>query len=230
MKRILATLTLIALTIGGVVACRKPAPLPDEAADVYKKRLSLIYAGKAAVGAKTHSNATNVLVGASRLSSAKARVFYELNTKYATSVEIIATRIKDGFDKEVITAIDQAIKDVETFEEREVFRLQGEMQTNFYIITGGMKTTLATLKATRLGQKTPSVRSRAIAAKRSIDRQIEDPNNPKWVFDLVNTIILGYSEAEALTDLATVDEAYAAITAKCRETRDLNAQRIAALP
>lgn len=228
-KTLFSLLAILTLNLALVGACKKPPRQPDEDGAVYKKRLAGIYLGKAAVGLRAASDATAVLVGAQKLSKDTAISIYNADDKAADVLSVLADRVKAGFaDQSTITKLDAVIQDVQKIEDLGILNLTETARNQFIIITGGIRASLATLRAVLLSQQEPGFAKQGLTAKAEIERALQ-ASNPQWVFDLVQVVLIAYGDAEALNNQPSVDAAFAAVATIITTVKSLNVKRRAEL-
>jgi len=223
---------LCVLNLSLVVGCKKPSQQPDEPTATYKKRLAGIYIGKAAIGLRTASDATAILVKAGRLSRNTALNIYNLDDRAALALGVVADRVRSGFPdpNDTIAKLDALLVDVQQLERLGVIELSDQAKASFIVITGGVRAALATLRAILLSQQQPSFTKDVVAAKITLDRVRLQANTPQWLFDLVQLILVSYGDAEALNNQLTVEGTFGAVVVILNITKSLNEQHRKELP
>lgn len=197
---------LVAVSVAGAVACKKPQPLPNEDAAVYKSRLKAVYAGQVIVAIAGSDAGIRILVDNAALEKPTAAKLGDVLKRAAITWKVVSERLEKGNDGgDTIKIIQNTITDIEQVEKDGAISLQGTQRELFYSITGGAKTSLAALSALVGGPGKPEpdmaeFRAQAQRARAQV----------AWVFDLSTLAFNTVRKMKEFSYFQTPGEAFAA--------------------
>lgn len=196
MRRILTTIALIALTIGGV-ACGKGKTTQGKIA---------LYTANTDAGILAFVEATKKLQDAGKLNGPTAASNYAIARKATDAIDIIRDRARTGWSKgDALSVIDDLIADVNRAEAESIVKLDPKASEQFKKVTFFAQFSLRSLKAIIEAAKEPTVPAEEL---RSVMAQRARANETVWtdiVLILQEAILRGISQSRMDTPEAFAD-------------------------
>jgi len=197
-KRILTTIALIALTIGGV-ACGKGKTTQGKIA---------LYTANTDAGILAFVEATKKLQDAGKLNGPTAASNYAIARKATDAIDIIRDRARTGWSKgDALSVIDDLIADVNRAEAESIVKLDPKASEQFKKVTFFAQFSLRSLKAIIEAAKEPTVPAEELRSTLAQARAAR-ANETVWtdiVLILQEAILRGISQSRMDTPEAFAD-------------------------
>lgn len=200
MKRVLATIFIAILSIGGIGCGGKKTTVHKIAT----------YTGNVDAGVLAFVESTKVLRDAGRLSDSVTSANYNLAYKVTNANDIIRDRARTGWSKQdALTVLDELIADINRAENDSVIKLDQQASASFKKVTFFLQFSLRSLRAIVDAAKEPTIPAEELKAVQSQAQKIAQSGDESVWTDIVlilqDAILRGISQSRMDVDSVFAD-------------------------